>query len=228
MHKWQCELRITANKQLFLTGAIMMDRKEFLRGVGGCCAAVASLQAAGASAQIDAKMTTTAGQAAGGTPIDFRMKFAMRWAKRMLDNMDRELDAAARDRILQANGRTCFEGAPAEMKPPPQWGIDAFVDALTKRFGGPQHSPIRREGDVVYFDYVGNPLTGIKVADGWCLCPLVEKGPDGLSGSYCECSIGYVGALFHRVLGKPVRVELLESLKRGGKGCRFKVHLEAS
>jgi predicted hydrocarbon binding protein len=97
---------------------------------------------------------------------------------------------------------------------------------MTKYFGGRQHSPIRHEGSLVYFDYVGNPQTGVKVANGFCLCPLVEKGPEGLSGTYCECSIGYVNAMFEHVGGKSVRVELLESLKRGGRGCRFKIHLQ--
>ena len=157
-----------------------------------------------------------------GTPLGDRMSFAMRWAKRMLDNMDRELDAPTRARLLQANGRTCFDGSEGK---PPHCGIDAFIDATTKAFGGPGHSPVRREGDIVFFDYVGNPLTGLKVSDGWCLCPLVEKGPEGLSGTYCECSVGYVKAMFEHIGGKPVRVALLESLKRGGKACRFKVQL---
>jgi hypothetical protein len=197
-------------------GEVRMDRKEFLRCLGGCCAAVASLQV------VEAETAPAAGSPSAGTPINDRMAFAQRWAKRMLDNMDKELDEATRTRLLHANGRTCFDGSEGK---PPQSGIDAFVANVTKWSGGPEHSPIRRDGDVVYFDYVGNPKTGLKVADGWCLCPLVEKGPEGLSGSYCECSVGYVTAMFSQVTGQPVRVELLESLKRGGKGCRFKIYL---
>jgi hypothetical protein len=56
-------------------------------------------------------------------------------------------------------------------------------------------------------------------------CPLTEKGPEGLSGLYCECSVGYVKYMIERVTGTTVKVELLESLKRGGKGCNGVVGL---
>jgi len=74
-----------------------MNRNEFLRGISGCCAAVASLQVAKASVvpRTDAVVTQSRG-AREGTPIDQRVSFAMRWAKRMLDNMDRELGEPTR------------------------------------------------------------------------------------------------------------------------------------
>lgn len=196
-----------------------MNRKEFLvqltgysalaAGVSGvefapCCAAAQSLPAA------------------EGTPIDKRMAFAQTWVKRMMDNLDSEVDEPTRIRLMHTNGRTCYLGSHERRQPPPG-GLDAFIEHVKQRSGdGP--SPIRREGKIVYFDYVRNPA-GLKVADGWCLCPVVEKGPEGLSGTFCECSVGYVTQMFTELTGKPVRVELLESLKRGGKGCRFKIHL---
>jgi hypothetical protein len=39
-----------------------------------------------------------------------------------------------------------------------------------------------------------------------------------------DLMLGYVAYLFERNLGRPVRVELLESLRGGGKACRFAVH----
>ncbi len=83
---------------------------------------------------------------------------------------------------------------------------------------------ILREGDVVYFNYRGNPA-GLQIADGYCLCPLVEDGPADLSPTYCHCSVGYVAYMFERSTGRPTRVELLESLRGGGKACRFAVHV---
>ena len=190
----------------------MLNRKDFLIQIGAtglvatvapCCAAAAELSAA------------------EGTPIDRRMTFAQTWAKRMMDNVDAELDETTRKRLLQANGRACFLGSNEHNQF--QGGVDAFIEQIRKWVkGGPM--PIRREGDVVYFDYTQNPA-GLKVADGWCLCPLVERGPAGLSGTFCECSVGYVRQMFTEIACKPVRVELLESLKRGGRGCRFRIDL---
>jgi len=195
-----------------------MNRKEFLVQLTGYGAAATAMAAVPALAPCCAAAATL--QAAEGTPVDKRMEFAQRWVKRMMDNLDNEVDETARTRLMHANGRSCFRGA---AQPPFQGGLDAFIEGA-KKWAGDGPSPIRREGEIVYFDYVRNPA-GLKVSDGWCLCPLVEKGPEGLSGTFCECSVGYVAEMFTGVVGKPVRVELLESLKRGGKGCRFKIHL---
>ncbi len=200
-----------------------MNRKEFLVQLAGygaaavgtytvmelapCCRAVAALAA----------VKTTPRR---GTPVEKRMAFAQTWVKRMMDNLDSELNEPGRVRLMRANGRSCFRGS---HQPPFQGGVDAFITQLEK-WAGPGLSPIRREGNMIYFDYVQNPA-GLKVADGWCLCPLVEKGPPDLSGTFCECSVGYVAEMFSGIAGKPVRVELLESLKRGGAGYRFKIDL---
>ena len=96
-----------------------------------------------------------------------------------------------------------------------------FVSRVAQ-YVGPENA--RREGDVVYFNYKQNP-DGLRLSDGYCLCPLVEDGPADLSATYCHCSVGYVAYLFEKNVGKPVRVELLESVRRGGKACRFAVHV---
>lgn len=197
-----------------------MNRKQFLVQLAGYGAVAAALPVLAPCCAAAATLRTAESASAEGTPIGERMAFAQTWAKRMMDNIDGELDEPTRVRLMQANGRSCFRGA--GFKPFPG-GVDAFIEAVRK-WAGPGPSPIRREGEIVYFDYVRNPA-GLKVADGWCLCPLVEKGPEGLSGTFCECSVGYVAEMFTGVAGKPVRVELLESLKRGGRGCRFKIHL---
>jgi hypothetical protein len=104
---------------------------------------------------------------------------------------------------------------------PPLPSLDDFIARAQARFG---EEVVHREGDVVYFNYVQN-RRGLKVADGYCLCPLVETGPAGLSGTDCLCSVGYVQHMFETMAGHPVKVELRESLKRGGKGCKFKIDL---
>jgi len=192
----------------------IVNRKEFLVQIAGVGAAGVGISALAPCCAAAAELS------AAGTPIDKRMAFAQTYIKRFMDNIDHECDEATRLRLMQANGRSCFIGS--GQKPFPG-SLDAFIEAV-KKWAGTDPPPIRREGDIVYFDYVRNP-GGLKVADGWCLCPLVERGPEGLSGTFCECSVGYVTQMFSDQVGKPVRVQLLESLKRGGKGCRFKIYL---
>jgi hypothetical protein len=192
-----------------------MNRKQFLTTLGGCCGLAAIGAEPGACAQ--------AQPPAQGTPCDKKYDFAQTWVKRFMNIMDAELDQATRTRLLRIQGRVCFESghgsAPAE-KPKPG-DLNQFLEALRK-WGGEEM--VHREGDVIHFQYLGNP-TGLRVADGWCLCPVVERGPEGLSGTYCECSVGYVTEMFRRHSDRPLKVELLESLKRGGKGCKFRIEL---
>ena len=124
---------------------------------------------------------------------------------------------------MKANGRACHEGSTGGRTVAPE-EVDAFIARMRSHIGD---EAIRREGDTVYFNYVGNPR-GLKVADGYCLCPLVETGPAGLSGTYCWCSVGYVQHMFEVAVGRPAKVDLLESLKRGGKGCKFKITLASA
>ncbi|MBN2333979.1 hypothetical protein JXL21_00365 [Candidatus Bathyarchaeota archaeon] len=58
---------------------------------------------------------------------------------------------------------------------------------------------------------------------GRCGCPLVTNGVVELSGTMCHCSRGWVKAVFETLLGKPVSVELLDSIGLGGDSCRFAV-----
>lgn len=46
-----------------------------------------------------------------------------------------------------------------------------------------------------------------------------------MSASYCWCSVGYVQEIHERVFGRPVNVELVESVLRGNPRCRFRITL---
>lgn len=152
------------------------------------------------------------------------MAFAKRWVQRFFEEFDARVDAPTRDAVMQACGRRCFAGS--TQKPPETPGlaaIDAFIQRYNQRAG---EDAARRDGSTMHLAYVKNSQ-GQRVADGYCLCPLVEDGPEGLSPTYCSCSMGYVQAMFERLSGQTVRVALLESRYRGGKACRFRIDLGA-
>ncbi len=200
-----------------------MDRKEFVGRLVqiGVAAAAAPMCCAEALAQaadkkvppLNCSMVPVTDPDKQGHGCDRSFSHAQRWVKRFMDVLDEELDQATRNRIMERNGQVCFVGAYGPRKELPD---AAGLETIVKKWG------LRREGNDIYFDYVQNPQ-GMKVASGWCLCEVVAKGPENLSGTYCQCSVGYVREMFSRFAGKEVRVELLESLKRGGKACRFKI-----
>ncbi len=185
-----------------------MDRKDFIKSVGGLCAGAGFLGCGCARA-----LALGGGQEE--TPLAEKLTFAQGYVKRLFDILDRDLDPAARDRLVEAIGSACYQSWPQNQVPKPMT-LDELVTFLKKRTGD---NIVRREGNVVYYGFAmkpGVPLTR-------CGCPIVEKVPEGLSRTYCQCSVGFVRAMFGGYLGKPVKVELLEALRRGGKTCSFKV-----
>jgi hypothetical protein len=208
-----------------------VDRKEFLgkslrvaAGLGlacPCLAAGGDTPGAEPAPGQAPPCPRTSGDYPHATTFERRADFAKNWTSRFMRVVDERLDEATRRGLMEANGRACAMGAYGPPDPAKKVGLDEFVAGLAKHVG-PENA--RREGDVVFFNYKSNP-DGLSLADGYCLCPLVEDGPPDLSPTYCHCSAGYVGYLFERSLGRPVRVELLESVRRGGKACRFAVHV---
>jgi hypothetical protein len=208
-----------------------MDRKQFLgrtlqlaAGVGlGCpCVALSDEKAKGASAAAgDAGCGKLAGDYAHATTFEKRSDFAKTWVGRFMRLLDERLDEKSRRELMEANGRVCAIGAYGPPDPAKVLGVDELVRKLAAYVG---EANCRREGDVVYFSYRQNP-GGLRVEDGYCLCPMVEDGPAELSPTFCHCSVGYVAYMFERALGHGVGVELLESVRRGGKACRFAVRV---
>ncbi len=209
-----------------------MTRKQFLgrslqlaAGIGLCpCLGRAEGQAAAGGPEpktAPSPCPRTEGDYPHATSYEQRTDFARTWAGRFMRVLDERLDEKARCGLMEANGRACAVGAYGPPDPTAYVGLDDFVAGLARHVG---QENARREGDVVYFSYQGNPA-GLRIADGYCLCPLVEDGPADLSPTYCHCSVGYVAYMFERNIGRPVRVELLESLRGGGKACRFAVHV---
>jgi len=189
-----------------------MDRKEFLKSFGvlgvGSCFFTGTVGAA-ANSLVDSPPVT---------PCDEIRDFAHTWVKRFFDNFDSSLDEQKKKEIMESCGKTCFRGSLTGRKIAPV-DVDLLIEGINKNTG---EIAAKRDGNVVEFHYVANPR-GLRVADGYCLCPLVESGPEGLSGTYCDCSVGYVREMFETYTGRKATVELLESLKRGGKGCRFRI-----
>jgi len=211
------------------------DRRTFLgRALGAglaCCGAacaVALPARAGAGAPPgtagwvdDLERRMVKGAESAGS---MKAQKAGHWIKSMMTQLDDNLDPETRIKIMQACGRACylraFGVAPATQGS--REDLDGLANAMEK--AGRQ---VTREGDRVSFIFNWgrnhqNPY-GLTIRDGYCMCPLVESGPPDLSPTYCYCSTGYVRETFARATGLPVQVELLDSLKRGGKDCVFRV-----
>ncbi len=199
-----------------------MERRDFLSSSIKVSAFTCSAVCFGGIGKLCAATLTNSSKE---TSCEKKVEFSQAWIKRFMEVMDSELDDKTKSKIMEINGQKCYLGSLHErnIKPEdiPKISPQDFAANINKYAG---EEAAKFENNVIEFRYVKNP-GGLKVEDGFCLCPLVEKGPEGLSGTYCNCSVGYVREMFSTYLKQPIEVELIESLKRGGKTCRFKISI---
>jgi hypothetical protein len=215
-----------------------INRKEFIGalgkiGVGTClCAAAAGMRAAFGNQAPPLKSSQTAPSTkavAETKPGDKtveraakRMEFGDGWVKRFFDVMDQTVDQATRTKLMTENGKACFiaYAGPRKQHPDPD-ALEKFSQWIVQNGKEKGYSV---EGKVISFEFVGSAETGQASPEGICLCPMVEAQTAGkISPTYCLCSVGYVREMHERILGRPVDVELVDSVLRGGKRCKFKM-----
>jgi hypothetical protein len=56
-----------------------------------------------------------------------------------------------------------------------------------------------------------------------CSCPLVKPG--ATPPEFCDCTLGWQKETYSAILGKPVEVEIEESILRGGSRCVFRTRV---
>ncbi len=178
-----------------------MDRKTFLL----------SLAVAGAGLPCHA-------QAESGKCDDAQCTSDARAVREFLSGfLRREEPTLGRDalvKLMEERGRACCRALDFRQKliQDSAGSLDKLVELLGK-IVKPENC--RREGDLVTLIY----------PSGQCVCGWSPKRPPTPDDPYCECSKANNQLIFETVGGKPVRVEVAESPRRGGARCRFLIRL---
>jgi hypothetical protein len=117
-------------------------------------------------------------------------------------------------KLMEERGRACCRALDFRQKliQDSQGSVDKLVELMGK-IVGPDNC--RRAGGTVTLVY---PVDK-------CVCGWSPKSPPSPGDPYCDCSKANNQLLFETVSGKPVRVEVTESPRRGGVHCRFLIHL---
>lgn len=181
-----------------------MDRKTFLKASLG----VVATSLAGGS--------VTAGPDESACTKDLEKAtqenaFVNNWLTDLFDAIDAEVDGPTRVRLLEACGRGCYrrhpfkqeiaakgKGSLANLQRAYNEGFEAWIedDALHIRYG--------------------------KVSKG-CYCPAARNRPAHPHDLHCECTRATHQTVCETALGRPCRVEILETVRRGGTTCHFAV-----
>ncbi|MCJ7664261.1 MAG: hypothetical protein MUO24_08470 [Desulfobacterales bacterium] len=190
-----------------------MKRNDFLKtcGAGVCgCGVLGLLAPLAASAEGRDGQTTT------GPADDSLLKRQLdgaheRFAK-LLSIMSENLDEAVRLKILERLGRECAQD----------------YSALFQKYRGDLQGFLAKIKTAWVERTEYDEKTGILRVIGMpnpCACPLVKIGRT--PAEFCNCTLGWQQAAFSTVMGKPVNVEIEESVLRGGSRCSFRIAVKA-
>ncbi len=192
-----------------------MNRSEFLQtaatwACGSCLALVFNTRAA-------ASETATSPATEPVTPVDEALKqaraenaFTARWLTDLFDAIDAEADPALQLKLMQACGRGCYRRHTfkQDIAKAAAGDVDRLVAAYATVFG------IQREGDLLHIRYADR-----------CFCPAARNRPARPNDLHCECTRFTHETILENALGRHVPVELVESVRRGGKTCHLVAHL---
>ena len=56
-----------------------------------------------------------------------------------------------------------------------------------------------------------------------CFCPVLRSKPSKLDALHCHCHKATHESIFQAAMGRRMKVEIVESVRRGGERCHFKI-----
>ena len=135
-------------------------------------------------------------------------KFIVGWITAWLGNMKKQVPEAEAAKLIEENGRACAGRGAVAWARSFNGDIDKFLAEMRKELG---ENCARRDGSRITLVY------------DRCLCPLVGDAPGTLPPEYCLCTVGWTKAVYGEITGKPVKVVLKGSIKRGDPQCLIEV-----
>jgi hypothetical protein len=188
-----------------------MERKEFL-----CRTLQIGLGACGVTALVPAAAPGGDGQP-NVAPEELERAekeaaFVRHWVSDLLDTAEVSLPRESVVRLMEGCGKGCFrrhefKRAIAEKG---RGDVERLVAAYKANF------EVWRDGDDVHVRYGETSKS--------CYCPVVRTRDPRPNDVHCECTRSTHQSIFETALGRPVRVEVVETLRRGGKTCHFVAH----
>ncbi len=183
---------------------------------------------------LEGNVTRFAGEAVSGKVMDGSERLTEKtdkrkiaeWVKGAMERLDALVDEKMRIQIMENCGYNCAKvnGKVIELAKARRGkfrNVDEFLEAE-------QQKPMKgtrlvREGNVLYQYYAPQTFT----RPMRCYCSLLRGLPaeEKVSLTYCYCSKGFVEKFWESVLGRSVKVELLQSVVSGASECKFAVHI---
>jgi predicted ArsR family transcriptional regulator len=184
-----------------------MTRNEFMKGCAVACAA--GLGCSGSARQ--ARAAEEVGCSEELTQIKNRSDAAQLRFARLIETLENNVPAEERKHLLHALGTKCSD----TYRP-------ALIDRYIGNLKGFLEQGLRKWMAEARYDEAAGTIRVVDKGPS-CSCPMVKVGET--PGSFCACTLGWQEATYARIVGRPVKAELEESILRGGKRCVFRMQI---
>ena len=145
--------------------------------------------------------------------LQSQKQFVENWLSDLLDSMEKNLDRATQEKLVAGCGAACFKrhSFKRDIAEAGKSDLNKLIEAYRKNF------EIWKDGNEVHIRY--------GEVSKQCYCPAANYRAPKPDDIHCECTRNTHKTIFETALGKKFRVEIAESLRRGGKTCHFIVYL---
>jgi len=154
------------------------------------------------------------------------------WVKTVMEKFDRLIpDEKDRWDIMKKCSCSCQDESMADYRAEYEKhkDIDKLIDYLHgKAF---LNKPVR-DGNIIYITKAPAFPEEYKEAKTqkekryyFCHCDYARAADSDLSPTYCYCGAGWCQRILEGILGRPVKIEIVESVLQGGDVCKFAVHI---
>ncbi|MBU7014988.1 MAG: hypothetical protein HXS52_08030 [Theionarchaea archaeon] len=137
------------------------------------------------------------------------------WLKKAMETLETLAGRETTIKIMEECGRKCCSKTlttRAKQIFSESESIEEFIETMNRaHLGGGR---LRLQGDTITGGY------------NRCYCGQVKETKDTFPLTYCHCSVGWYKQLFESALGRPVDVELVQSIVAGARTCEFVIHVE--
>jgi hypothetical protein len=140
-------------------------------------------------------------------------EFIQNWLADLLDSMDKVIDRETQVKIIEGCGRQCFNRHQFKKDIAAKGAGDLYklIQAYSQNF------EVWKDGNSVHVRY--------GETSSRCYCSAANYRKAKPNDLHCECTRMTHQSIFETALGKPIKVEIAESLRRGGKTCHFVAHI---
>ncbi len=138
------------------------------------------------------------------------------WWRKTIADLEKSIGKPALIKVMRACGSKCC-GVTSRKRAKVYWSqsksLKGFINNLNKHHLGGGRLKLINE----------HRITG---GYDTCYCGQVKYTTEPFpSDTYCQCSTAWYKQLFETALGKPVKVELKQSIIQGAKSCEFVIHV---